>query len=1095
MTDIWDETQVANVDIITANKWNDMTVDQKTRLIAYAGYPSDLNDATGPGIYWTDGDNLNLPTDALYEGVVYVSKESEPSGMITQIYLESTVAHIWMRNYTGSWSAWVSSSLPTPIATGDMAYWDGTKWIILSAPGAIVGSAKTKYLKGTTVPAWDYQTLGNLDDVDFPVNPPAVAQGAIFFYNGTDWTFLNPDSTAGKALLTQGASADPIWGTVVDPTKIPTTYLDTDETLAANSDSKIATQQATKAYVDNHVTDLTLPHPTVIATTTASKGGVFNGDFELTPPFTAVQIATRWIDGTAAGSDTITQYGWFFYTTAGTTSCRFDPTVSYSGKTSFKLSNVDTSGRCQIENVNVSILTAEHFSKHAIRIKPSVKYKLSAFVKTINVAADSVYIRLAQYDIAASLGTQVFTSKLTGTNDWTYLSVTFTSDADAEFGRLSIYNIIAGNVSDAWFDEVRLEEVISDTGYTGTIPTPLLSTITGVTSTDSIDQSLDPTFAAAYHYDLTNAVNEGATHRQTFTPTKNHVYSIKVKVTAKGTGNWTMVVHDATNAVIASQTIANASLANTTITEFTVPCLWTTGAYHFHLYSSVADGTVVVGTADHDLETCSFIEYYAKPTENYTQICNGVKTSLSADADGILGGAIIDLDKGKYLYVNPFNTYANFNDIYSASAGGETTSPVVVNGWTWSNTLESLQSASGATARNVVFKVNTLLPIKGLIITPTMFNNNSACGLCEISIDNVNYTTLWTLATSASAQTAALYSDIAKGLTTFYVRISKDTTNQYIRLDNLRIEADLDTSALPVPQVYPLATNQFSDEVILPSVATRIYFRLIKFCNSNGVVVPHLEFTDASAVVIKAIPIRIDNSQETNPAIAIVIADTLYGQASGTGSTEGGNYILNDGEYMTLSTATAVPRVTWLVGKGTTAFSNITKNIIYLSSNGVANDATKDPSHQMSVTHWYRLQSLAKTVNDVVRKVSDIANSLIPNSSFDIQFIIDGGGVTPTVASKGFITVPSKCVVTGWTLLGDAAGAIVVDVHSCAYSGFPTTTTIWASKPTIAATNQQAQTLGTLAIPLNKGDVLEIAVDSVTTITRCTLSMHCERVR
>jgi len=40
-----------------------------------------------------------------------------------------------------------------------------------------------------------------------------------------------------------------------------------------------------------------------------------------------------------------------------------------------------------------------------------------------------------------------------------------------------------------------------------------------------------------------------------------------------------------------------------------------------------------------------------------------------------------------------------------------------------------------------------------------------------------------------------------------------------------------------------------------------------------------------------------------------------------------------------------------------------------------------------------------------------------------------------------------------------------------------------------------AQTLGTLSISLNRGDVLEIIVDSVTTITRCTLSLHCERVR
>jgi predicted RecA/RadA family phage recombinase len=124
----------------------------------------------------------------------------------------------------------------------------------------------------------------------------------------------------------------------------------------------------------------------------------------------------------------------------------------------------------------------------------------------------------------------------------------------------------------------------------------------------------------------------------------------------------------------------------------------------------------------------------------------------------------------------------------------------------------------------------------------------------------------------------------------------------------------------------------------------------------------------------------------------------------------------------------------------------------------------------------------------------DDTGSVIPNSSYDVQFIIDGSGISPSTGSKGYITVPANSIVTGWTLLGDIAGAIVVDVHSCAYASFPTTTTIFSSKPTIAATNRMAQTLGTLSISINGGDVLEIIVDSVATITRCTLSLHCERV-
>ena len=52
---------------------------------------------------------------------------------------------------------------------------------------------------------------------------------------------FNPEHNVdGTHKTTAGASAG----------SIPTSYLDTDETLAANSDTKIATQQAVKAYVD-----------------------------------------------------------------------------------------------------------------------------------------------------------------------------------------------------------------------------------------------------------------------------------------------------------------------------------------------------------------------------------------------------------------------------------------------------------------------------------------------------------------------------------------------------------------------------------------------------------------------------------------------------------------------------------------------------------------------------------------------------------------------------------------------------------------------------------------------------------------------------
>jgi hypothetical protein len=171
--------------------------------------------------------------------------------------------------------------------------------------------------------------------------------------------------------------------------------------------------------------------------------------------------------------------------------------------------------------------------------------------------------------------------------------------------------------------------------------------------------------------------------------------------------------------------------------------------------------------------------------------------------------------------------------------------------------------------------------------------------------------------------------------------------------------------------------NQFTEEVVIPKTASRVYYQTAKYANANGVVIPHLEFTNASAVVLKTVPCKLDNTGETSPAINIVIADTLYGQQSGTGSNDSTTgYILNNGEYMTFSTATQYAKVTYKVGGGTTSFANITKNRIYLSSNGVANSAIKDPSYQIGVNLWYRVQSVIRGLSDLTEKVSELANHL-----------------------------------------------------------------------------------------------------------------------
>lgn len=102
-----------------------------------------------------------------------------------------------------------------------------------------------------------------------------------------------------------------------------------------------------------------------------------------------------------------------------------------------------------------------------------------------------------------------------------------------------------------------------------------------------------------------------------------------VFIVTKGTGNWTLTLHDGLNNVLATSTINNANLTNNSINYFN----FTTApngqvriyvspnarTYHFHLTSTVADGTVS-STITNDLSTCD-LEVWA---DRLVQTNNGL---------------------------------------------------------------------------------------------------------------------------------------------------------------------------------------------------------------------------------------------------------------------------------------------------------------------------------------------------------------------------------------------------------------------------------------------------------------------------------------
>lgn len=111
-----------------------------------------------------------------------------------------------------------------------------------------------------------------------------------------------------------------------------------------------------------------------------------------------------------------------------------------------------------------------------------------------------------------------------------------------------------------------------------------------------------------------------------------------------------------------------------------------------------------------------------------------------------------------------------------------------------------------------------------------------------------------------------------------------------------------------------------------------------------------------------------------------------------------------------------------------------------------------------------------------------------------ITFIIDGGGSAITTGIKGDLEIPFACTITGWTLLLDQSGSIVIDIWKDTYANYPPTVadTITASdKPTVSATTKGQDLAPTgWTTSIAAGDTLRFNVDSITTATRAVLSIR-----
>ncbi len=146
-----------------------------------------------------------------------------------------------------------------------------------------------------------------------------------------------------------------------------------------------------------------------------------------------------------------------------------------------------------------------------------------------------------------------------------------------------------------------------------------------------------------------------------------------------------------------------------------------------------------------------------------------------------------------------------------------------------------------------------------------------------------------------------------------------------------------------------------------------------------------------------------------------------------------------------------------------------------------------------SITSDYTitLPAAGGAANDVLQFDGSQNASFVSNTR-TLNFVIDGGGSAITTGIKGVVVLDGDYTVTGWTIIADQSGSIVVDVNRATYTNFPTTASIAGTELPTLSSVQKAEdlTLSSWTTTLSARDVLEFQVDSATTVTRVTVALR-----
>ncbi len=185
----------------------------------------------------------------------------------------------------------------------------------------------------------------------------------------------------------------------------------------------------------------------------------------------------------------------------------------------------------------------------------------------------------------------------------------------ATFGKIKMASVtVLSTVLTATdvLDKYNEEKTLINLDNAGNVYTrPNVIKITGVDEPNYLDQILESTGDI---YTVGVAIDEGATHRQTFYLTKARFTKIAINVVADGGSPIDITIHDAANNSLCTATVSGS----TGILVDDCPIMLSPDtAYHFHL-TTPAGVTTVLSTTNEDLEDGWFQTLYVEPTRNPT---------------------------------------------------------------------------------------------------------------------------------------------------------------------------------------------------------------------------------------------------------------------------------------------------------------------------------------------------------------------------------------------------------------------------------------------------------------------------------------------